>query len=196
MAAPSYFLRLDGIQGESADTGHAGWIQVDSLHWSDPGQQGSPPTQRGLSIVKPLDAASPALFLACTQGTHLASGDLAVTVQSNSIQAYRLSNVLVSSYLPAGLNGGAPTEQVVLRALVTQEDGGPVTTPCLKGDVNADGRIDVSDVLLSLRMAVTTRTTPQTCAGFAADINDDGRIGVDDVFRILRHVLLGEPLTT
>ena len=71
MAAFDYFLKLDGIPGESVDAKHKGEIDVLSWSW---GMQGRPSLGGGaasgkatindLKIVKRLDSASTALMLA------------------------------------------------------------------------------------------------------------------------------------
>jgi type VI secretion system secreted protein Hcp len=81
------FLKIDGIAGEVLAEGHEGAMAV--LHWSwGLGQSGTlhtAPSGRAsagkvavddLTIVKPLDKASPTLILACAQGRHLSKATL------------------------------------------------------------------------------------------------------------------------
>ena len=56
--------------------------------------------------------------------------------------------------------------------------------PVIQGDVNNDGRIDLSDALLSLQ--ITTGMSPLQAVTVKADVNSDGRIGLAEVFYVLQ----------
>jgi len=68
--------------------------------------------------------------------------------------------------------------------------------PMLKGDINGDGRIDISDVILCLRMAVGLSVIIGDVEYFApeysaqllaiANINGDAGVDISDVIMILR----------
>jgi type VI secretion system secreted protein Hcp len=82
--AVDYFLKLDGIQGESADEKHKDWIQVISWSYgasqvtSVAGTGGSGAGKADLSdfsIMKYLDKASTPLFKALVSGTHIKTGN-------------------------------------------------------------------------------------------------------------------------
>jgi type VI secretion system secreted protein Hcp len=83
--AVDYFLKLDGIKGESQVTGHTGEIQLLSFSWG--GSQTSSVAGTGgsgagkvnldhLSIMKSVDSASVPLFKSLTSGGHIATGTL------------------------------------------------------------------------------------------------------------------------
>jgi type VI secretion system secreted protein Hcp len=83
--AVDYFLKLDSIQGESADVNHKNEIQLMSFSWgatqvtSVAGTGGSGAGKADLadfSIMKTLDKASTPLFKALVSGTHIKSGTL------------------------------------------------------------------------------------------------------------------------
>ncbi len=83
--AVDYFLKLDGIQGESADKNHTGWIQLMSFSWgasqitSVAGTGGSGAGKVDLSdfsVMKHLDKASTPLFKSIGSGTHVKTGNL------------------------------------------------------------------------------------------------------------------------
>jgi type VI secretion system secreted protein Hcp len=85
MARTNIYLKLDGLDGESKDTDHTDWIELDSWSWGvdNPASfargQGGQATQAhvsSLSIVKNCDKASVAMYKACTTGKHIASGTL------------------------------------------------------------------------------------------------------------------------
>jgi type VI secretion system secreted protein Hcp len=80
-----YFLKIEGIAGESTDAKHKGEIEVESFSWGvsqlaspTPGGGGGAgkPSFDHLHVVTPFSAASPRLFEACVTGRHLRSAVL------------------------------------------------------------------------------------------------------------------------
>jgi type VI secretion system secreted protein Hcp len=76
------FVKIDGIEGESTDDKHAGWIEVlacdakvsqrvSSTASSVGGASAERADFSDFSFVKELDKASPKLALACAGGTHI-----------------------------------------------------------------------------------------------------------------------------
>ena len=83
--AVDYFLKLDGIAGESADENHTGWIQLMSFSTgasqvtSVAGTGGSGAGKADLadfSIMKYLDKATAPIFKALVMGTHIKTGSV------------------------------------------------------------------------------------------------------------------------
>jgi type VI secretion system secreted protein Hcp len=122
-----YFLRVDGIQGESTDDKHKG--EIDVLSWSWGETQPTPPSPGGgggagkvemsdLTVVAHVSKASPRLLLACASGKHIKSavltGRKAGKGQAEFL-TFSLSDILVSSY-QTGASGSAepPTDSVSL----------------------------------------------------------------------------------
>lgn len=72
------YLQIEGIEGESHDSGHEGWIQIQSFTHNVSnevtGQSGGGHhtggrcTHRDIVITKPVDSSSPNLNLACCVG--------------------------------------------------------------------------------------------------------------------------------
>ena len=129
MAAVDYFLKLDGIEGESLDIKHKGEINVDSFSWGL-SQSGSVGAGGGGSTGKvqvqdfhftmATSKASPNLFLKCATGAHLKFAYLAARKaggdRGEDFLKFTLSDVLISSYSVGGSAGGnvVPTDQVSL----------------------------------------------------------------------------------
>jgi type VI secretion system secreted protein Hcp len=127
MAAFDYFLRVDGIQGESADAKHKGEIEVLSWSWGE--TQPTPPGPGGgggagkvemsdLTVVTRVSKASPRLLLACATGKHIKSavltGRKAGKGQAEFL-TFSLSDILVSSYQTGGsASVEPPTDSVSL----------------------------------------------------------------------------------
>jgi type VI secretion system secreted protein Hcp len=90
--AVDFFLKLDGIDGESADEKQKNQIQLLSFSWggsqttSVAGTGGSGAGKVSLSdfsIMKYLDKASPKIFQALVKGTHIKTGNV-VAVKAGS----------------------------------------------------------------------------------------------------------------
>jgi type VI secretion system secreted protein Hcp len=123
----SYFLKLDGILGDSTDAKHKGEIQLLSFSWgsSNSGATGSASGGAGAGKVSITDfhfaaatsQASPLLFLATATGKHLKTGLLSVRRKGRGQQEYlkiELTDVLVSSYQQGGSNGTVPVDSASL----------------------------------------------------------------------------------
>src|SRR5256885_4223522 len=118
MAAFDYFLKLDGIPGESADAKHKGEIDVLSWSWGESQEIAAAPggglgagkvAMTDLHVSANLSKASPQLLLACAAGTHINSAVLTGRKPGKGqteFLTFSLSDVLVSGYQ----TGGAPTE--------------------------------------------------------------------------------------
>jgi type VI secretion system secreted protein Hcp len=83
--AVDYFLKLDGISGESVDDKHKDWIQLSSWSWgasqisSVAGTGGSGAGKVDISdfsVMKYLDKASTPTFKALTLGSHIKTGSM------------------------------------------------------------------------------------------------------------------------
>jgi type VI secretion system secreted protein Hcp len=126
--AVDYFLRIEGIDGESADAKHKGEIDVLSWAWGASnsgavsvggGAGAGKATIQDLQFTTPLSKASPKLFLACATGQHLKQAKL-TAVRAGAKQAefltLTLSDVMVSSYQTGGSEGAdiSPMDQVSL----------------------------------------------------------------------------------
>jgi type VI secretion system secreted protein Hcp len=73
------YLQIDGIKGESTDSGHSGWIEITSAQWgvTQPksatastagGHTAERCEHRSLSITKLADISSPLLMQTCSSG--------------------------------------------------------------------------------------------------------------------------------
>jgi type VI secretion system secreted protein Hcp len=115
--AIDYFLKLDGIEGESTDAKHAGWIDVASWSWGE-NQPVQPAAGSGASVGKVhfqdftftsrVSKASPKLFLACASGQHLKQAQLVGRKAGKAQQdflTWTFSDVLVTAYGTGGDEG-------------------------------------------------------------------------------------------
>jgi type VI secretion system secreted protein Hcp len=113
-----YFLKIDGIAGESQDPRHPGEIEVESFSWGEThvahagGATGAGgagrPTIQDFHVMKQIDKASPLLMLAAASGQHFLSAVLTAQRPGKEPLEYltfTLGDLMVSSYqieAPAG----------------------------------------------------------------------------------------------
>jgi type VI secretion system secreted protein Hcp len=128
MAAVDYFLKLDGIKGESTDAKHKGEIDLESFSWgatqsgthSSGGGGGAGKVQMGdFHFVMKANTASPKLMQACATGEHIKNATLICRKAGKDQQEYMkwvFSDLLVSSYQTGGSAHGdvVPMDQISL----------------------------------------------------------------------------------
>lgn len=126
--AVDYFLKLDGIDGESKDSKHSAEIDLESFSWGETqtgshsfgGGGGAGKVQmQDFHFVMKNCKASPKLFLACAEGEHIKKGVLVCRKAGKEQQEFlkvTMSDLLVSSYQTSGSSHGdeVPTDQVSL----------------------------------------------------------------------------------
>lgn len=126
-AAVDYFLKLDGIPGESTDSKHKNEIDIESWSWgeSNSGAQGGgggggagKVSMQDFHFTMKVNKASPKLFLACATGQHIKDALLVCRKAGKEQQEYlkiKFSDLLVSSYQTGGASESVvPTEQISL----------------------------------------------------------------------------------
>jgi type VI secretion system secreted protein Hcp len=122
MAAVDYFLKIDGIVGESRDSKHKGEIELESFGWGAtqavrPGGGGGAGKvqMQDFHFVMSVNKASPKLFLACASGQHLKHATLVARKAGKGQQEfllYKFTDVLISSYQTGGTEDALPLDQV------------------------------------------------------------------------------------
>ena len=114
------FFKIDGIEGESTDSGHPGLIDVASLTYgvSRPAGADQKASHKGLTIVKDVDKASPFLYLHCSSGRTLDEVVLEITRTADndiSVQEFKMRNVTVTSVQASATSGSKrATERLTL----------------------------------------------------------------------------------
>lgn len=128
MAAVDYFLKIDGIDGESADSKHKGEIDLESWSWgasqggsfAHGGGGGAGKVQmQDFHFVMKVNKAAPKLMLACATGEHIKKAVLTCRKAGKDQQEFlkvTMSDLLVSSYQTGGSGHGdvLPMDQVSL----------------------------------------------------------------------------------
>jgi type VI secretion system secreted protein Hcp len=121
-----YFLKVDGIPGESADAKHKDEIDVLAFSWGL-SQTGTAATGCGgasgravfddLIVVARASKASPQLWLACANGTHLKSAVLTCRRRGEAAVEFltiQLTDVVIASDEVDGSEEEEPVDQISL----------------------------------------------------------------------------------
>ena len=152
MAAVDYFLKIDGIDGESLQKGHEKELELMSFSWGEQntgsfaGNQGGGSgkvSMQDFHYTIPVNKSTPKLFLACATGEHIKSATLTCRKAGKDQQEYlkwSFSELLVSSYQTGGTahSDVVPLDQISINFTEAQIDykeqkadgtlGGAVTT--------------------------------------------------------------------
>jgi type VI secretion system secreted protein Hcp len=152
MAAVDYFLKIDGIDGESSDSKHKGEIELLSFSWSESqsgtfshgsGGGAGKVSMQDIHFTSKVNKASPKLTLACASGEHIKKATLTCRKAGKDQQdflKYTMSDILVSSYQIGGSSAGdtVPIDQVGLNfAKIEIEYKEQLATGALGGTVKA-----------------------------------------------------------
>ncbi|HEY3281121.1 MAG TPA: dockerin type I domain-containing protein [Armatimonadota bacterium] len=107
---------------------------------------------------------------------------LSLDIPAGAAPSYDLSGQVLRASDTSGLEFVLPVQAGTLTVKTT-------TPPALgKGDANGDGKVNIQDVLIALRMAVgMVRPTPEQLA--ALDRAGDGKVDIGDVVAVLRMVI-------
>jgi type VI secretion system secreted protein Hcp len=125
------YLQLEGIKGESVDSEHAGWIEVDSANWgvtqpksatasTGGGHTAERCEHRTISLSKLADLASPLLMQTCSSGRTLPRAKLEfmrADGDGNRVKYYEveLGNVLIASMQQLVSGGSILHDSIGLR---------------------------------------------------------------------------------
>ncbi len=118
MALVDYFLKLDGIKGESLDSKHKDEIEIDSFSWGvsqtaaggGGGGGGGRAVFHDFHFMTSVNKSSPLLFQKCASGQHLKQAVLTARKAGDKPVEFlhiKLTDVLVSSYQDQGANLGS-----------------------------------------------------------------------------------------
>ena len=122
---PGYFLKIDGIAGESTDRNHKEEIELVSFSWGltrqvvhGGGRSGGEAGRvqlKQFQFEMRVNKASPAVFLACASGKHIKEATLSVSRRGKAAFDWlkvKFSDILISAYEQAGDDEDPPYELV------------------------------------------------------------------------------------
>ena len=126
MAVADYFLKIDGIDGESADAKHSKEIQLESWSWGETnagsfsyggGGGAGKVAMQDFHFVMKVNKSSPKLMLACATGEHIKKGILTCRKAGKEQQEFlkvSFFDLLISSYQTGGSGGSdvIPMDQI------------------------------------------------------------------------------------
>lgn len=127
----SVFVKYEGIKGESSDSGHEGWMDVESISWGVGRQINSNSSTQGdressnavisdLQVTRFMDSATPKVFIESCCGTgkevkiHLTKTGKGSG--SDVFMEYTLKNALISNYTVSAhtQENNRPTETITI----------------------------------------------------------------------------------
>ena len=127
MAQVDYFLKINGVEGESTDDKHKNEIDVLSWSWGETnsgtqayggGGGAGKVAMQDFNFVMTYNKASPKLMLNCATGAHIPDATLTCRKAGGEQQEYlivKFSNLLVSSSQTGGSSGDVvPVDQISL----------------------------------------------------------------------------------
>lgn len=126
MAAVDYFLKIDGIPGESPDAKHKDEIQLESWSWGESnsgtmsyggGGGAGKVSFQDFHFVMKTNKATPKLFLHCATGEHVKSALLTCRKAGKEQQEFlkvKFSDLLISSFQQSGSGSSdvIPVDQI------------------------------------------------------------------------------------
>lgn len=125
MAAVDYFLKIDGIPGESTDSKHKNEIDLESWSWGETnagthagggGGGAGKVHMQDYQFSMRVNKASPKLFLACASGQHIKEALLTCRKAGKQQQEYlkiKFSDLLIATYQTGGSTADVvPVDQI------------------------------------------------------------------------------------
>jgi len=124
--AVDFFLKLDGIKGESKDAKHKDEIHIESFSWgmSQTGAHGAAGgggagkvSVHDISVTKFVDKSSADLMLACCNGKHIKEGLITARKAGEKPLEYlkiKLEDILISGVQSHGHGGDNLSENVTI----------------------------------------------------------------------------------
>jgi len=109
------YLFLQGLDGDSTNAAHKGWIDANDFAIAVRNVGGTRSQLAALSVDKPVDSSSPRLSLHAASGTQIPSAKLELLrfIENRHVRYYTLtfSNLIVTAVSQSG-DGAAATERV------------------------------------------------------------------------------------
>lgn len=125
MAQEDFFLKIEGVKGESQDDKYKDWIHCHSFSFgltntgtggSNLGSGGGRSNIQDMHFTKTIDSASPNLFIACATGKHFSKAQVVVRRAGEKPQnylEYELTEAYISSVTTSGHEGGGLAQESV-----------------------------------------------------------------------------------
>lgn len=121
--AQNYYIKFDGIEGESNSESHRGWSDIESFDQElaksvvltgSVRTRSSASLGKTISFVKRIDKSSPMIMEALTKGQGIPKVEMEVTNLNNVFYSYELRNVRVTKYIVMGSESDFPREEITI----------------------------------------------------------------------------------
>ena len=134
MAQTDYFLKIDGIDGESSDQSHKGEIVLSSWNFGaslSTGPMGSgggsgKVSMQSMHLTKPYDKSSIALFVACCSGQRIRTAKL--SCRKDGAPSFDFLTIALTDLVVASYNADGSDDASGVRDLITLSFGRIVCT--------------------------------------------------------------------
>ncbi len=189
-APTDFFLKFDGIKGESADKDHKGEIELDGYSWGMSRKVSSSDRSKqnelqlfDFDFKVDTTAASPPLLAALAQGKHFPQAIL--TARNNSTGSeylkFKLTDIVVSSYALSGSNGQPTSDSLSLNFTKIQYNSRSssssasliAATDWSTGSISIDQNETVLGAVMSKGMQLTDDLIASTAELFDFAIDDE-----------------------
>ena len=123
MSDVDFFLKIEGVEGESQDAKLKGSMQIDSWSWGESnagtfaaggGGGGGKVSMQDFHFVKKFDKASPVIMEQCATGVHFAKAELIGRKAGGEQLVYfhwTFTDILISSF-QTGASSISPTDSI------------------------------------------------------------------------------------
>jgi type VI secretion system secreted protein Hcp len=153
--AVDFFLKIEGIKGESHDSKHKDEIDIKSWSWGETnagssggggGGGSGKVSMQDFHFVMNTNSASPDLLLNCANGAHITKAQLTCRKAGKDAQEYlkiTFEDLMISSYQTGGTDGNTasdlPVDQIsfnfstIKMEYAPQNAKGQLGTPIIRG---------------------------------------------------------------
>ena len=123
VVAQKYFIKFEGIDGESKNETHQRWSDIESFNQElgniltviATSRRNTGSLGKSISIVKKIDKSSPKIMEALTRGERIPKVEIEISrSRNNVIYRYELENVMVTKYIVMGNDPELPTEEITI----------------------------------------------------------------------------------
>ena len=123
VVAQNYFIKFEGMDGESKNVNHRGWSDIQSfsqeleanLTGQSTGRRAAEPTGKNISIMKRIDRSSPKIMEALIKSKRIPKVEIEIATSRNDvIYRYELKNVVVTKYVVMGSEEDLPMEEIII----------------------------------------------------------------------------------
>ena len=190
------FIKFDGVDGESTDKDHKGWIDLLSFSQVSVANDSTNRSNETTEIVveKEVDKSSPKILESIVKGKVIPKVEIHFTEDDGTYNSYELTNVLITSYSFSGDSDSRPTEEIHLYYekinQKTQQTKEPETAPVEPTPPQRPTEVPATEIVKQ-----KVPSWVQTTATFWVDGNVSDREFTDGIGYLVREKIIDlEPI--